>query len=108
MIINSFKDSGIWPLSYKQGIKKVRSYKKSNSQKRTIDDINEDDESKLSWLLLSRLIEIWNTTVKVREFADCDPMKFSDNSCKVFKYIMKSVDLQLQKAHLITVEYGNL
>jgi hypothetical protein len=40
IIINSFQDSGIWPLSYKQGIKKVRLYKKSNSNKRMINDVN--------------------------------------------------------------------
>jgi hypothetical protein len=95
-IVNSFKDSGMWPLSYKQGIKKVRSYKKSYNKKRTIDDVNEEeDDLELSRLPLSRLVEIWNTAAKVREFADRDPTKFSDNSCKVFKYIMKSVDLHL-------------
>jgi hypothetical protein len=107
-IVNSFKDSGMWPPSYKQGIKKVRSYKKSNSQKRTIDDVNEDDEPELPRLPPSQPAEIWNTAVKVREFADRDLTKFSDNSCEVFKYTMKSVDLQLQKAHLTTVEHSNL
>ena len=99
----------MWPPSYKQGIKKVRSYKKSNNKKRTIDDVNEEeDDLELPRLPLSWLIEIWNIAVKVREFTDRDLTKFLDNSCEVFKYIMKSVNLHLQKAHLITVEYGNL
>jgi hypothetical protein len=92
-IINSFKDSGIWPPSYKQGIKKVRSYKKSNNKKRTIDDVNEDDELKLSRLLPSRLAEIWDTVTKVREFGNRDPTKFLDNSREIFKVVIKSVDL---------------
>jgi hypothetical protein len=95
-IINSFKDSGMWPLSYKQGIKKVWLYKKSNSNKRTIDDVNEqEDDLEFSRLLLSRLIEIWNIVAKVREFTDRDPTKFLDNSREVFKDIMKTVNLQL-------------
>jgi hypothetical protein len=46
--------------------------------------------------------------MKVHEFADHDLMKFLDNSYEVFKYTIKSVDLQLQKAHLIIVEHSNL
>jgi hypothetical protein len=92
-IINSFKDSGMWPPSYKQGIKKVRSYKKSNNKKRIIDDVNEDDEPELPRLPSSRLAEIWDTAAKVREFGDRDPTKFLDNSREVFKVVMKLVDL---------------
>jgi hypothetical protein len=83
----------MWPLSYKQGIKKVRSYKKSNNKKRTIDDVNEDDEPKLSRLPLSGLIEIWDTVMKVKEFGNRDPIKFSNNLREVFKVVMISVDL---------------
>jgi hypothetical protein len=92
-IINSFKDSGMWPPSYKQGIKKVRSYKKSNNKKRIIDDVNEDDEPKLPRLPLSRPAKIWDTAAKVREFGDRDPIKFLDNSREIFKVVMKLVDL---------------
>jgi hypothetical protein len=64
-IINSFKESGMWPASYKQGIKKVRSYKKNN--KRTIDDVNgQEDDLELLQLPLNRSVEIWDITVKVR------------------------------------------
>jgi hypothetical protein len=106
-IVNSFKDSGMWPLSYKQGIKKVRLYKKNN--KRTIDDVNEqEDDLELPQLSPSRLVEIWDITAKVREFNDRDPTKFLDNSREVFKYTMKTVNIHLQKAHLITIEHGNL
>jgi hypothetical protein len=52
-IVNSFKDSSIWPPSFKQGIKKVRSYKKNN--KRTINNVNkEDDDLELPQLPPSR------------------------------------------------------
>jgi hypothetical protein len=71
----------------------VRSYKKSNNKKRIIDDVNEDDELELLRLLLSWLVEIWDTVAKVREFGDCDPIKFLDNSREVFKVVIKSVDL---------------
>jgi hypothetical protein len=86
----------------------VRSYKKSNNKKRTIDDVNKDDKPKLPRLPPSRPAKIWDTATKVREFGDRDPTKFSDNSREVFKVIIKSVDLQLQKTHLTTVEHGNL
>jgi hypothetical protein len=92
-IINSFKDSGIWLLSYKQGIKKIRSYKKSNNKKRIIDDVNEDDELKLPWLPPSRPVEIWDIVAKVKEFGNRDPTKFLDNSREVFKVIIKLVNL---------------
>ena len=96
----------MWSPNYKQGIKKVRLYKKSN--KRIIDDINEQDDLELPRLPLSRPTEIWNTIAKVREFGNCNPTKFSDNSREVFKYIIKAVNIQLQKAHLITIEHGIL
>ena len=92
IIINSFKNSDIQSLSYKQEIKKIQSYKKSNSKKRIIDDIN-DDEPKLSRLLLSRPAKIWDIAAKVREFSDRDPTKFLDNSPEVFKIIIKLVNL---------------
>jgi hypothetical protein len=92
-IINSFKDSGMWPPSYKQRIKKMRSYKKSNNKKRIIDDVNEDDEPKFPRLLLSGLIKIWDTVTKVKEFNDRDPTKFLNNSREVFKVIIISVNL---------------
>jgi hypothetical protein len=71
----------------------VRSYKKSNNKKRIIDDVNEDDEPELPRLLSSRLVEIWDTTAKVREFGNRDPTKFLDNSREVFKVVIKLVNL---------------
>ncbi|PMD17928.1 hypothetical protein NA56DRAFT_707333 [Hyaloscypha hepaticicola] len=73
----------MWPPSYKQGIKKVRSYKKSNSQKRTIDDVNEDDEPKLSRLPLSRPVKIWNTATKVLEHGNLQAKLLADNKRRI-------------------------
>jgi hypothetical protein len=104
IIINSFKDSGMWPLSAKAGIKKMRSYQK---KKRTIDEVEEDD-LELPALPPTRPIDIWNTAATVRALGDRDPTQFSDNSIQVFYNTMKSVDVQLQKAYLITIEHGAL
>ena len=103
-IIDSFKDSGMWPPSAKAGIKKMRSYQK---KKRTIDEVEEDD-LELPALPPTRPTEIWNTAATIRALGDRDPTQFSDNSVQVFHYTMKSVDVQLQKAHLTTIEHGAL
>jgi hypothetical protein len=103
-IINSFKDSGMWPPSAKAGIKKMRSYQK---KKRTIDKVEEDDLELLA-LPPTRPIDIWNTAATVQALGDRDHTQFSDNSIQVFYNTMKSVDVQLQKAHLTTIEHGAL
>lgn len=94
----------MWPLSAKAGIKKMRSYQK---KKRTIDEVEEDD-LELPALPPTRPIDIWNTAATVRALRDRDPTQFSDNSIQVFYNTMKSVDVQLQKAHLTTIEHGAL
>jgi len=107
-IINAFKESGMWPLSAKAGIKKIRSYSK---RKRLIEDVDgEADEEQLDLpaLLPTRPVEIWMTAANIRALADRDPTMFSDPSIQLFKTTLQSVDLQLQKAHLITIEHAAL
>jgi hypothetical protein len=41
IIINLFKDSGIWPMSIKKGLKRIRVYK--NKRKRTLNDLKDED-----------------------------------------------------------------
>ena len=104
-IINSFKDSGIWPPSTKAGIKKIRSYKK----KRAIDEVNpEDDDPELPALPPTRPPEVWNCITTIRALGDCDPTKFSDGTVQTFHSTIKSVDVVLQKAHLTSIEHGAL
>jgi hypothetical protein len=100
-IVNSFRDSGIWPPSAKARLKKMRSYQK---KKRTIDEVEQDDLELLA-LPLTRPPEIWNTAATVRALGDRDPTQFSEPSVQVFHITMKSVDIQLQKAHLTTIEH---
>ena len=40
-ILNAFENSGIWPVSCKAGLKKMRAYQKK--RKRTIEDVEEED-----------------------------------------------------------------
>jgi hypothetical protein len=94
----------MWPISYKAGIKKVRSY---NKKKRSINEVNKED-SELSPLPPSYPLDIWDTTARVCEFGDRDPTKFSDNSCSIFKKTIKNINIELQKAHLISLEHSYL
>ena len=40
-ILNAFENSGMWPVSCKAGLKKMRAYQKK--RKRTIEDVEEED-----------------------------------------------------------------
>jgi len=55
IIINAFKNLGIWPLSSKAKIKKMRSYQK---KKRIIDEVKGDDDLNLLCLSSTYLKEI--------------------------------------------------
>ena len=104
-IVNAFSSSGMWPLSAKAGIKKMRSYQK---KKRTIDDVEDDETLDLPALPPTRPEEIWNTAATVRALGDRDPTQFSEPSVQLYHTTMHSVDVQLQKSHLITVEHSAL
>jgi hypothetical protein len=43
IIINSFKDSGMWLVSAKEGIKRIRAY--NNRRKRTSDELEDKDNN---------------------------------------------------------------
>jgi len=75
IIVNAFITFGMWLLSAKARIKKMRLYKK----KRLIDKVKQDDTFKLPPLLLTWLDEIWNIAAKVQAFDDCDLITYSDN-----------------------------
>jgi hypothetical protein len=101
-IVNSFKDSGMWPPSTKAGIKKMRTYQK---KKRTINEVEDDD---LPALPPVRPEEMWTTAATIRALGDRDPTQFSEPSIQLFHSTMKSVDVQLQKSHLTTLEHAAL
>jgi hypothetical protein len=96
-IVNSFLSSGMWPPSAKAGIKKMRSYQK---KKLTINN-EEDGDLELPALPPTRPDEIWTTSATVRALGDRDPTMFSDPSIQLFHNTMRSVDIQLQKSHLL-------
>jgi hypothetical protein len=107
-IINSFKDSGIWPVSTKEGLKRMRAY--NNKRKRTSDELEDEDNNHQPELPLIKrqATELWDTSAAVRALGDRDPTKFSDYSIGLFHQTMKDVDTHLQKAHLDILEYGAL
>jgi hypothetical protein len=68
-IINAFKDLGMWPVSEKQGIKKMRGY---GRKKRSIDEVA-DDTAELPPHPPTRPSEVWTTAAAVQALADRDP-----------------------------------
>jgi hypothetical protein len=96
-IKNAFESSGIWPVSCKAGIKKMRSYGK---KKRSIEEVEVEESLDLPPLLPTRPDEVWNTAVTLRALVDRDPTTFSENSKETWIVIVKKVDIQLQKSYL--------
>lgn len=83
-IMNSFKNSGIWPVPAKQGIKK----------KRTITDVQaEDDNIQLPYLPPSRPQDIKDTATTIRALNDRDPTQFSDNTVQSYHCTLTTVDI---------------
>ena len=84
IIVNAFKDSGIWPESPSNGIKKMRSYQK---RREAI-----DKEEKLDLLLLppSRPLDLWTTAITIQRFGNRDPTLFSDSLIELFKHTMNT------------------
>jgi hypothetical protein len=104
-IKNAFETSGMWPVSCKAGIKKMRAYGK---RKRSIEEVEAEDTLDLPPLPPTRPNEVWNTAATLRALADRDPTKFSDNSKQTWVDTVKKVDVQLQKSHLQTIEHQAL
>ena len=102
-IINAFKTSGMWPPSAKAGLKKMQEYRK----RRQFDGV-EEEELELPKLLPTRPDQIWDTTATLRAFADRDPTQFSEPSIQLFHNTMNSVQVQLQKSYLLTLEHTTL
>jgi hypothetical protein len=107
-IVNSFKDSGMWPVSAKEGLKRMRAY--NNRRKRTSDELEDEDNNHQPELpmLKRQATELWDTSTVVRMLGDRDPTKFSDYSVGLFHKTMQDVDTHLQKAQLDTLEHGAL
>lgn len=70
-ITNAFQNSGIWPVSAKKGIKKIRAYQKKTL---TLAEADEENDLKLPRLLPPRPEEIWNTAATVQALGDRDLM----------------------------------
>ena len=92
----------MWPPSTKAGIQKMRTHQK---KKRIINEVEDDD---LPALPPVRPEEMWTTAATIRALGDRDPTQFSEPSIQLFHSTMKSVDVQLQKSHLTTLEHAAL
>ena len=90
IIKNAFESSGIWPVSYKAGIKKMRLYGK---KKRLIEEVKEEESLDLPPLLPTRPDKVWNIAVTLRALADRDPITFSENSKETWIAIVKKVNI---------------
>jgi hypothetical protein len=89
-IKNAFESSGIWPVSCKAGIKKIRSYRKN---KRSIEEVEAEESLDLPPLLPTRPDEVWNTATTLRALTDRDPTTFSENSKETWIVMVKKVDI---------------
>jgi hypothetical protein len=107
-MVNSFKDSGIWPVSAKEGLKRMRAY--NNKRKRTSNELEDKDNSHQPNLPLIKrqATELWDTSAVIQSFQDRDPTQFSNYSIGLFHKTIKDVNTHLQKAHLDTLEHGAL
>ena len=88
IIVNSFKDSGMWLVSAKEGLKRMRAY--NNKRKRTSDELEDEDNNhqpELS-MLKRQATELWDTSTVVRMLGDRDPTKFSDYYVGLFHKTM--------------------
>jgi hypothetical protein len=92
IIKNAFESSGILPVSYKAGIKKMRSYRK---KKRLIEEVKAEESLNLPPLLPTRPDKVWNIAATLRALADRDPTTFSENSKETWIVTVKKVDIQL-------------
>ena len=101
-ITNAFKTSGMWPPSTKAGLKKMQEYRK----RRQFDGVEEELE--LPKLPSTCPDQIWDTTATLRALADRDPTQFSEPSVQLFHNTMNSVQTQLQKSYLLTLEHTTL
>jgi hypothetical protein len=94
-IVNSFKDSGMWPVSTKEGLKRMRAY--NNRQKRTSDELEDEGNNHQPELptIKRQATELWDTSAAIRALGDRDPTKFSDYSISLFYKTMQDVDIHL-------------
>jgi len=68
-ILNSFKESGMWPVSLKAALKKMRSYQK---RKRSVTEV-ESEDFELPALPPSRPEDLWTTAATVQSLCTRDP-----------------------------------
>ncbi|CZT10225.1 uncharacterized protein RAG0_14759 [Rhynchosporium agropyri] len=89
---NAFKNAGIWPLSYKAGLKRIRSFGKQKLI----------EELELPLLLPSTLVDrVISTVTIVESFIGRDLTHLSDDLREIFQSSIKEAVVQLYKA-LIT------
>jgi hypothetical protein len=90
IIKNAFESSGIWPVSYKARIKKMRLYGK---KKRLIKKVEEEKSLDLPPLLPTCPDKVWNIAATLRALADRDPITFLENSKETWIAIVKKVNI---------------
>lgn len=96
-IINSFKESGMWPVSAKAGIKKIRSYVKGTKSYKK--KKGTPDSPKLPGNPISQ------TEEAMAEWIERDPRTWSSPSRTRHVETLKAARVQLNYAHLIDAEH---
>lgn len=107
-IVNAFRVSGMWPVSTKAGIAKMREYKKNHKKRYAEEMSGEGDGEDLQLPTLPAPDIIWETTAKLVTLGEKDPTQFSDNTLATFTDVVKAGAVQLYKAHLTTLEHSAL
>ena len=92
-------------ISYKAGIKNMRSYQ---NKKRSRAEIEANNTLELPLLPPSRPKDIWTTSIKLRLLANRDLSIQLDSTKLVFKSTIKEADIKLQKAYLLQVKHSTL
>jgi hypothetical protein len=106
-IINAFQESGIWPVSYAAGIKKMRSYSKKRKVPNNDNDSDDDDDDDAKLPSLpSGPNSIYQTEMKITEILDKEPpTNWSSPSKSKFKETLTEARVELNKSHLISYEH---
>ncbi|CZT07737.1 uncharacterized protein RCO7_11229 [Rhynchosporium graminicola] len=97
-IQNAFKNAGIWPLSYKAGLKRIRSFGKQKATNLTL------RKPELPLLLSTPTERVHKVTTIIESFIGRDPTQFSDQSKEIFQDSMEGAVIQLHKAYITSAD----
>ena len=94
---NAFQEAGIWPISYKKAIKKMRKYTSPKAP-------GTPNENELP-LLPSTPKTLWDSEKSIEEWNNRIPESLSSPSAQRYKKCVKGIKINLARASLREVEY---